>query len=111
MRSCILPFIAALLPLTTSAQSAFTDAREHRPTDDFAIRACSDAAEREARSRSPGASQVAVDHAEASPTADTRTDVSGKGSLRDGSGASRGFTFRCTYDLRTGAATGVTVSL
>ncbi len=110
MRSYVALVLVAV-PWWAWGQSSFTDARDHRPTDTFAISACGDAAAREVRSRSPMANNVQVTDAGALPTADTRTDVSGKGSLRDGSGATRNFTFRCTYDLRKGAASNVTVFL
>lgn len=101
--------ILTVLPAAAWGQSSFTDARNQRPTDTFAVSACGDAAVREVRSRSPSASSVQVTGGGASPTADTRTDVSGKGSLSDGGGTTRSFTFRCTYDLRTGATSGVSV--
>jgi hypothetical protein len=101
----------AALPSVAWGQSTFTDARVHRPTNAFAITVCGDAAARELRSRSPTASNVQVSSADPSPTAETSTDVSGKGTLRDGAGTIHSFTFRCTYDLRTGAASNVMVFL
>jgi hypothetical protein len=110
MRARILWALAAV-PSVVWGQSSFTDARAHRPTDAFAVSACGDAAAREVRSRNPTSSNVHVTDSNASPTADTSTDVSGKGSLRDGAGAIRSFTFRCTYELRKGAASNVMVFL
>lgn len=111
MRVCSYVLVAAAMPAIGWGQSLFTDAREHRATDDFAISACGDAVSREVRSRNAMASQVQVDEAHASPATDTRTDIAGGGHLRDGSGGTRKFTFRCSYDIRAGNTTNVSVSL
>jgi GTPase len=44
-----------------------------------------------------------------SPISDTVTDVSGTGSFKDGSGSTRSFSFRCSYDIRQGRTTDVTI--
>lgn len=103
--------IAATAPAMAWGQSSFTEAREHRATDDFAISACGDAVSREVRSRNAMASEVKVDEAHASPATDSRTDIAGSGHLRDGSGGTRTFTFRCSYDIRAGNTSNVSVSL
>lgn len=103
--------ILATLHSVAWAQSPFTDARAHRPGDAFAVTACGDAAARDVRSRNPMAGNVHVTEANSSPTAQTRTDVSGKGTLSDSTGTVRNFTFRCTYEIRTGAASSVMVFL
>lgn len=93
------------------AQSSFTDARDHRPTDPFAISSCSDAASREAQSRNPMATGVTVTSSDVSPTGTTRSDVSGKGTYRTAAGQIGNFTFRCTYDLQKSAVSEVTIFL
>lgn len=103
--------IAAAVPAVGWAQSSFTEAREHRATDDVAISACGDAVNREVRSRNAMASQVEVDEAHASPATESRTDIAGGGHLRDGSGGTRKFTFRCSYDIRAGNTSNVSVWL
>lgn len=99
-----------IMPAVCSAQSAFTNARDRRPTDDFAIRACANAAEREVRSHTPSAGKVETDNATTSPASDTRTDVTGGGTYQDGAGAARHFTYRCSYDLRTSATSDISVN-
>lgn len=100
----------ALLPTTAWAQSSFTDARDRRPTDSFAISACVDAANREVRNRNPMAGNVESLDSHASPSSDTRTDVDGKGRFKDPTGATRNFSFRCGYDLRSNATSSVSVN-
>lgn len=100
---------ATALPALAFAQSSFTDARDSRPTDSFAISACGDAAGREVRNRNPMATDAQVKESHPSPTSDTVTDVSGTGSFKDGGGAVRSFSFRCSYDLRQGRTTDVTI--
>ena len=102
--------IFTLLSTTCWAQSAFTDARDRRPTDDFAIRACGNAAEREIRAHTPAVGKVDSDDAKASLATDTRTDVSGGGTYEDSSGTAHHFTYRCSYDLRTSATSDVSVN-
>jgi hypothetical protein len=103
--------IAALaLPGIASAQSSFTEARG-RPTDSFAISACGDAAAAEVRSRNPMAGNVHVADSRASTSSDTSTDVSGTGQFQNGSQPARSFTFRCSYDVRAGRTSGVSVSM
>jgi hypothetical protein len=99
-----------IMPATCWAQSAFTDARDRRPTDDFAIRSCANAAEREVRSHTPGAGKVETDDAKASPASDTRTDVTGGGTYEEGAGTARHFTYRCSYDLKTNATSDISVN-
>lgn len=111
MRVHLFVWAAVFLPAITCAQSSFTEARDHRATDDFAISACGDAVGREVRSRHAMAGQVQVDEAHASQATDTRTDIAGGGHLRDGSGGTRKFTFRCSYDIRAGNTSNVSVSL
>jgi hypothetical protein len=111
MRRMSILLATACLASTSWAQSAFTDARDRRPTDDFAIRACATAVEREVRSHAPGAADVESGDGKASLATDTRTDVRGEGSYKDASGAARGFSFRCSYDLRTSVTSDVTVNM
>ncbi|MET0937381.1 MAG: hypothetical protein ABWX83_15410 [Luteibacter sp.] len=99
----------AAFPALALAQSSFTDARDGRPTDAFATSACGDAAAREVRERNPMATGAQVKDSRPSPTSDTVTGVSGTGNFKDGGGALRSFSFRCSYDLRLGRTTDVTV--
>jgi hypothetical protein len=110
--ACIMALVPSLMaPGPGIAQSAFTDARDHRPTDPFAISSCSDAASREAQSRNPMATGFTVTSSDVSPTGNTRSDVSGKGTFRTAAGQTGNFTFRCTYDLQKSAVSDVTVFL
>lgn len=102
--------IILLMPAVCWAQSSFTAARDRRPTDDFAMSACANAAEREVRNHTPGAGNIATGDAKASPATDTRTDVTGGGTYADGAGAARHFTYRCSYDLRTSATSDISVN-
>ena len=99
----------AALPTIAYAQSSFTDARDSRPTDSFAISACGDAASREVRSRNPMATSARIKDSRPSPTSDTVTGVTGTGIFKDGGGSVRSFSFRCSYDIRLGRTTDVTI--
>lgn len=103
-------FAALAIPGLASAQSSFTDARG-RPADAFAISACGDAAAAEVRSRNPMAGNVHVADSRASSASDTSTDVSGTGQFQNGSQPPRSFSFRCSYDVRAGRTSGVSVSM